>query len=132
MKVHIGKKIRESVKRSGMSVTEFAEKINYSRRNIYSIFTKESIDTALLEKISKVLEQDFLVYFKSAKEKEPEYNRVDEPAGESGYYEKLKANYENKVRELSKEVEYLKEINTLLKMQIEKLKASPRPKRASS
>jgi hypothetical protein len=43
----------------GISVTEFARRINKSRENVYSIFTRKSIDTGLLSKISEVLEYDF-------------------------------------------------------------------------
>ncbi len=43
----------------GITVTEFAKRINKSRENVYSIFTRKSIDTNLLSKISEVLEFDF-------------------------------------------------------------------------
>lgn len=63
MSLHIGKIIKEQVKRKGISVTEFAEKINYSRRNVYEIFDKETIDTGLLIKINKIIDQNlFLLY----------------------------------------------------------------------
>jgi hypothetical protein len=63
MSPHIGKIIKEQVKRKGISVTEFAEKINYSRRNVYEIFDKETIDTGLLIKINKIIDQNlFLLY----------------------------------------------------------------------
>ena len=113
MKMHIGKKIKETVQRSGMSVTEFAAKINYSRRNIYSIFEKESIDTSLLAKISEILEQDFFVHYNSNSKKYTQ-GRVEEPSGAKEYSE-------NRIKELLKEIEYLKEINALLKTQVEKL-----------
>ena len=130
MKVHIGKKIREAVKKSGMSVTEFAERINYSRRNIYSIFVKESMDTSLLAKISEVLKQDFFVHFRDMAGKKPGYRNLAEQPGETNYYEILKENHENRVKELVKEVEYLKKtcdeqgriINSLMEIQVEKLK----------
>lgn len=115
MKMHIGKKIKEAVKRSGMSVTEFAAKINYSRRNIYSIFEKESIDTSLLIKISTVLDQDFFVHYSTNSKKYGiQHGHVAEPPGTVEYSQ-------NRMRELLKEIEYLKEINALLKIQIEKL-----------
>jgi len=113
MKVHIGKKIREAVKKSGMSVTQFASRINYSRRNIYSIFEKESVDTSLLIKISEVLEQDFFVHY-SSNSKRHNPGEVAEPSEAKEYGE-------NRIRELIKEIEYLKEINSLLKIQVEKL-----------
>jgi transcriptional regulator with XRE-family HTH domain len=112
MKMHIGKKIQEAVKKSGLSVTEFAEKINYSRRNIYSIFEKESIDTSLLLKISDVLGHDFFVHYNT--DKKSSKTQVAEPSGVGEYNE-------NRVREMIKEIEYLKEINGLLRSQVEKL-----------
>ena len=113
--MHIGKKIKEAVKKSGMSVTEFAVKINYSRRNIYSIFEKESVDTSLLIKISEVLEEDFFVHYSAnSKKHNLQQGEVAEPSGAKEYSE-------NRIRELIKEIEYLKEINSLLKTQMEKL-----------
>lgn len=117
MKMHIGKVIRQAVKTSGMSVTEFAKKINYSRRNIYSIFEKESIDTSLLVKIGQVLDRDFFSQYNSGPPAQ-----VAEPSGEREYRE-------NKIRELLKEIEYLKEINALLKAQVEKLSKKKKPEK---
>ena len=111
--MHIGKKIQEAVKRSGLSVTEFAEKINYSRRNIYSIFEKESIDTSLLFKISEVLGHDFFTHY-NADAKKGAKAQAAEPSGVREYNE-------NRIREMLKEIDYLKEINSLLKTQVDKL-----------
>lgn len=97
-----------------MSVTEFASKINYSRRNIYSIFEKESIDTSLLGKISEVLGQDFFMHYSNSKKHSHQHGYAAEPSGAKEYAE-------SRVRELIKEIEYLKEINGLLKVQVEKL-----------
>ena len=67
MAVHIGKIIKHLVKSKGISVTNFADKINYSRRNVYEIFDKETIDTGLLIKISKILDYNlFLNYITEA------------------------------------------------------------------
>lgn len=111
MKVHIGRRIKEAVKKSGMSVTEFAKKINYSRRNIYSIFDKESVDTATLKKIGDVLQHDFFVDYSNSSKK-PQAGQVAEPPAGYG---------EGRIQELMKEVEYLKEINALLRAQVQKL-----------
>ncbi len=59
-KPHIGKLIQKAVKTRGLTVTEFADQIHYSRRNVYQIFEKDNIDTDLLDKIHKVLGDDFL------------------------------------------------------------------------
>ena len=60
MKKNIGKIIEERVKaKGGLSVAKFAKLINKDRSTTYDIFTRQSIDTELLEKIGQVLEYDF-------------------------------------------------------------------------
>jgi len=60
--IHIGNKIKSVLESRGISVTEFAKRINKSRENIYSIFTRKTIDTGLLQSISRVLEYDFFMH----------------------------------------------------------------------
>jgi len=60
--VHIGNKIKSVLESRGLSVTEFAKRINKSRENIYSIFTRKTIDTGLLKSISSVLDYDFFMH----------------------------------------------------------------------
>jgi transcriptional regulator with XRE-family HTH domain len=43
--IHIGNQIKSVLESRGLSVTEFAKRINKSRENIYSIFTRKTIDT---------------------------------------------------------------------------------------
>jgi hypothetical protein len=57
--LHIGQKIKEVWKLSGLKGTEFAERLHRQRQSIYSLFKQESIDTLLLQKISRVLNYDF-------------------------------------------------------------------------
>ena len=57
--MHIGQHIEKIFREQGRSVKWFAEKLSYDRRNIYKIFRKESIDTALLQKISILLNHNF-------------------------------------------------------------------------
>jgi transcriptional regulator with XRE-family HTH domain len=57
--LHIGQKIKEVWKRSGLKGTEFAQKLHRQRQSIYHLFKQESIDTRLLRKISEVLNHDF-------------------------------------------------------------------------
>jgi transcriptional regulator with XRE-family HTH domain len=61
--IHIGKKIKEVVIQSRLKKTEFADLINISRTVVYDIFKRETIDTALLQKISNVLKHDFFNYY---------------------------------------------------------------------
>ena len=63
---HIGQQIKLVLETKGISVTEFARRINKSRENIYSIFTRKSIDTGLLAKISEVLDYDFFKPFSTS------------------------------------------------------------------
>ena len=60
--MHIGEKNKKVLESKGITVTEFAKRINKSRENIYSIFTRKTIDTGLLQSISRVLDYDFFVH----------------------------------------------------------------------
>lgn len=62
-KLHIGKKIKEVWRKSRLKGTEFAAAINRDRQVIYDIFKRESIDTELLQSISRVLNHDFFKYY---------------------------------------------------------------------
>ena len=61
--IHIGEKVNKRAKELRIGPTELAKTINTSKQNIYSIFKRESIDTALLQKLSKALNYDFFVFF---------------------------------------------------------------------
>lgn len=55
----IGLLIEHELKRQERTVSWFARKIHCDRRNIYDIFTRQSIDTELLYKISLALGVNF-------------------------------------------------------------------------
>ena len=57
--VHIGQRIREVVKSQERSVSWFARKLCCDRTNVYDIFKRENIDTALLRRISQILDYNF-------------------------------------------------------------------------
>ena len=63
---NIGAQIKAVLESKGMSVTEFAKRINKSRENCYSIFARKTIDTGLLQTISTVLGHDFFMQFSSS------------------------------------------------------------------
>ncbi len=118
MAIHIGKKVKEEMKRQGISVIEFGQRINRTRNVVYNIFERESIDTELLNKIGKVLKCDFFSLYSIQKE----YNAintksyfVNEP---STLYNKLQneevKNLQKEIEALQNEVAYLKKINSLL------------------
>ena len=61
--VHIGRLIEQELRRQGRTVTWFAAMLHCDRTNVYKIFKKQSIDTALLEKISTILQHNFFLYY---------------------------------------------------------------------
>ncbi len=67
MSIHIGSKIKEVTGKKGVNIADFSRRINTSRENVYGIFKRKTIDTGLLERISKVLEYDFFQYYTSLK-----------------------------------------------------------------
>ena len=61
--IHIGSIIKKRFDEQGLSVSGFAKQLCCDRTNVYSIFKRESIDTALLVKISLILKHDFFKYY---------------------------------------------------------------------
>lgn len=57
--IPIGKLIQEKLEEKGKTVVWLSLQIPCTRANIYKIFNKSSIDTAMLYRISQILEFDF-------------------------------------------------------------------------
>jgi hypothetical protein len=57
--VHIGELIKQKLKQKRKSVVWFSGELSCSRTNVYKIFSKQSIDTADLMRICKILDFDF-------------------------------------------------------------------------
>lgn len=57
--MHIGKHIHTVLKKRERTVTWFAGKLNMVRANVYDIFSRRTIDTELLERISVILDYNF-------------------------------------------------------------------------
>lgn len=113
MSIHIGKIIKKIVKKKAISVTDFADKINYSRRNVYEIFDRETIDSGLLIKINKVLEENLFLNYISDDDINKFKNSKSNP-------EELKEILNN----LKSEIKKLKEINLSNKKQVSKKKTT--------
>ena len=56
---HIGQLIKAELERQERTPAWLARKINCDRTNIHKIFHRESIDTSLLERISRALGHNF-------------------------------------------------------------------------
>lgn len=64
MSIHIGQLIEEHFDASGLTLSAFAEKCYLQRQNVRkSVFSKTSIDTDILLRISKVLNHNFFNYY---------------------------------------------------------------------
>lgn len=55
----IGELIQIAVTKSGMTITDFADKIGCTRENYYKIIKKNNLDIQLIKNISEVLKHDF-------------------------------------------------------------------------
>jgi len=83
---HLGAYIKNKVKERGLTVSEFARRIHCTRRNIYQIYKKNSLDSNLINRISQALDIDLLSNFNKTSSK----NFVNDISTESidKYYEK--------------------------------------------
>ena len=57
--IHIGRLIKSVFDASGITVAEFARRINCGRPNVYSIFERNTIDVLQLVSISNALNHNF-------------------------------------------------------------------------
>ncbi|MDE6522164.1 MAG: hypothetical protein K2L17_05045, partial [Muribaculaceae bacterium] len=64
-RLFIGKIIEEELRRQERTVTWLSRQIHCDRSNIYDIFSRASIDTDLLYKLSKALHRDFFTCYSS-------------------------------------------------------------------
>lgn len=61
--IQVGHLIEETLRKQGRTVAWFASQLCCTRPNVYKIFSKRSIDTCLLWRISNILEHDFFLDF---------------------------------------------------------------------
>lgn len=59
--INIGQNIKEELARQERTVSWLAKKLGCTRAVVYSIMGKNSIDTAMLSRISIVLERNFFI-----------------------------------------------------------------------
>ncbi len=63
MAIHIGQLIRQKMEERGMTVSALSRNYGCSRVNMYKIFDKASIDTAMLLRFSLLLNYDFFQHY---------------------------------------------------------------------
>ena len=64
--VHVGSLVRAELSRQQQTVAWLAEQLGIKRTNCYRILGAQSINTALLERISITLRHDFFVDYSNA------------------------------------------------------------------
>ncbi len=109
-----------------MKKTEFARRINRTSQNVYAIFERTSIDSALLASISEILNYNFfdVLAVELDNKRGIRQDSTKMPAEQTTHSSLIQAleQCEQKskisdiqIGQLKKEVEYLKEINRLLR-----------------
>ena len=124
-KIHIGKKIKEELAKTPMSVVDFAKSINLTRNGAYKVFEKETIDTGQLQTISKVFSHDFFSYYEQG-------DLVKEHKSEYGYATKSElADLAHVILKLTKAVERIEDQlpNFASKEQAAKIRKAPAKKK---
>jgi len=64
--IHIGHLIREQLKADQRSASWLAREIGCSRNHVYKIFSKSSLDSDLIFRISKAMNFNFFQYYTAA------------------------------------------------------------------
>ncbi len=88
--IHIGEEIQERLRKKRMKVIDFSRKIDTNRNNVYDIFSRKSIDSGLLLKISEALEFDFFRLYSIYLSKNSLVQQLEDPLEELKNYEDLK------------------------------------------
>lgn len=70
--IHIGKVIEKVLRDQGKTVTWFARSLYCDRTNVYKIFQRESVNSEMLYRISKILSHDFFKYYSKELEEDTE------------------------------------------------------------
>lgn len=117
MQVHIGKKIKERAAALNIKPADLAEKINTSKQNMYGIFKRSSLDTALLSQLSKALDYDFFLYYQKSKSYKAEDSKLPTYEYNASVHQEIKS-LRNDIGELKEKFDMLKSIVDLMKKQV--------------
>lgn len=105
-RMHIGHLIKEVFDEKGISVTEFARRINCARPNVYSIFERYDIGVEQLIDISEALDHNFLddVQLKSGLESQLPTRQLNVQLNLEAFSAEKAERILNFVNELSKDI----------------------------
>ena len=108
MSFSLGKLIEEKFRESRLTKTKFAELIHTSRSHLYTIFTRDDINTDQLIRISQVLKYNFFQHFADQFNQYPPHTEMNDQMA-------AMKEQQARIASLEQENSYLKEINQLLK-----------------
>lgn len=79
--MHIGSKIKQVLdsQSKDRTVKWFAEQLNCDRRNVYHIFSRSTVDTELLLRISRILDYNFFLDLANDYSDRDENNDTENP-----------------------------------------------------
>jgi len=102
---------------SGMSISELGRRVQTTRQNVYRIFERESIDTALLKRLGKALSYDFFQHYTDTPE-----NLLAAAAGnkDNAILYKEVETMRRELAEIKEKYEMVKRINELLEKEVGK------------
>lgn len=75
--INIGSEIHNELLSQGHSVLWLSQQLGCNRTNIYNIFSRESISTDLLFKISIALKKDFFALYSAQIKDDPDLANAD-------------------------------------------------------
>lgn len=114
MDIDIGAIIKKVSRDKNVGPTELGTRIETSKQNIYGIFQRKSMDSALLMKLSIALDYDF---FKFYVEELAKYWDEKAPGGELNGFSQASemVSLRGEIKHLVNEIDLLREVNILLK-----------------
>ncbi len=99
--IHIGEEIQNRLRGKRLKVVDFSRTINTNRNNVYDIFTRKSIDSEMLFKISEALEFDFFRLYSIPLSKNKQVEQLIDPLESMKEMDELKLQNEKLVKELA-------------------------------
>lgn len=122
--IGIGNKIDEVLKSKNMNRSELARALGITPPSVSYMMTRDKIDALTLAKVSRILKHNFLKYYYVEEEGAEEQKKAATDENTRKLMARI-GELESMVKELKqeavrKENEYLKKINSLLELQVER------------
>jgi len=122
--IGIGNKIDEVLKSKNMNRSELARALGVTPPSVSYMMNRDKIDALTLAKVSRILKHNFLKYYYVEEEGAEEQKKAATDENTRKLMARI-GELESQVKELKQELvrkenEYLKKINSLLELQVER------------